>query len=225
MLRRAGCLGVPRTPARRAAWVTDPADSIVVRRILVIVVGLWLAGGVVLGGVLLIQHMVALPTPGTSSAKLRDQLARELPRDQRWHVMHVMYRSCPCSQRTIEHLLSSTRPAAIEELVVLVDDEGRGHAEDELLRQRGYRVRVITPRELRDEFDLEAAPVLVIARDDGELAYVGGYARHKQGAAFQDAEIVAALRQDDAPASLPVFGCPTSERLARALDPLGLRRP
>ena len=183
-----------------------------------------------LGGVLLIQHLVALPVPGTTSSKLRDQLARELgvdqsrQRRQRWHVMHVMYRACPCSQRTIAHLLSSQRPAATDELVLIADDEGRAAAEDERLRGRGYRVRVITPRQLRDDFDLEAAPVLVIARGDGELVYVGGYTRHKQGAAFEDLEILAALRQAGAPATLPVYGCPTSERLARSLDPLGLRR-
>lgn len=194
------------------------------RRLLVILIGLWVVGGGVLGGVLLIQHLVALPIPGTTSNKLRDQLARELPPDQRWHVMHVMYRACACSQRTIAHLMSSRRPAQSEELALIVDDEGRAAAEDQRLRDRGYRVRVITPWQLRQDFDLEAAPVLVIARADGQLAYVGGYTRHKQGAAFEDLEILAALRQADAPATLPVFGCPTSERLARAFDPLGLRR-
>jgi hypothetical protein len=108
--------------------------------------------------------------------------------------------------------------------VVLVDDDGRAGPEDEPLRQRGFRVRIATPRQLREDFDLEAAPVLVLARPGGELAYVGGYTRHKRGAAFEDLELLASLRHDEAPRALPVFGCPTSERLARLLDPLGLRR-
>lgn len=211
-----------------------------VRRVVLILLGLWLVGGVVLGGAMLVQHLVALPTPPPSNAALGAQMRRlfaggdaetnghghgqghDHGHDQ-WRVLHVMYRACPCSQRTIAHLTAAQRPAELDEVVVLVDDEGKPGAEDRQLAAHGYRVSVITPEALRRDFDLEAAPVLVIARPDGEVVYAGGYTRHKQSDAFEDLAILSELRQREDRAALPVFGCPTSDRLARQLDPLGLR--
>lgn len=175
-------------------------------------------------GILLLQHMVALPVPDTGDARLRAQMAQAFPSDGRWRAMHVLYRTCPCSQRTIAHLTEAPRPQALDELVLMIDDDGAAAAEDDLLRQRGFRVQVVTPAALGERFDLQAAPVLVIARPDGALAYVGGYNRHKQSAAYEDLQILAALRHEESPKSLPVFGCPTSEQLANQLDPLGLGR-
>lgn len=183
-------------------------------------------GGVVLGGAMLVQHLVALPAPPPSSASLGAQMHRLFAgrgAQGKWRALHVMYRACPCSQRTIAHLTAGPRPAELDEAVVLVDDEGKAGAEDQRLAAHGYRVLVTTPEALRRDFDLEAAPVLVIARPDGEVVYAGGYTRHKQSEAFEDLTILADLRQREDRAALPVFGCPTSDRLARQLDPLGLR--
>ncbi len=194
------------------------------RRVLVILLGLWAVGGVLLGGILLLQHMVALPVPDTTDARLRAQMEAAFPHDGRWRAMHVLYRSCPCSQRTIAYFIGVPRPAALDELVLMIDDDGAAGDEDQTVRQRGFRVQVVTPAALGERFDLQAAPVLVIARPDGALAYVGGYNRHKQSGAFEDRAIIAALRQEHTPETLPVFGCSTSEQLAERLDPLGLRR-
>ena len=157
--------------------------------------------------------------------RLRDAIAAWLPdHSGRWRVVHIMYRSCPCSRRTIEHLITSPRPAGLDELVLMVDDEGHPGSDDARLRAVGFRVEVITPAVLHDRFHVEAAPVLVVARPDHELAYVGGYNRSKQNPAYEDVAIIDAAGQRDAPAPLPVFGCATSDRLARQLDPLGLRK-
>ena len=198
------------------------------RRLLVVLLGLWLAGGIVLGGLLLVQHLIALPAPDVTSAQLRGQMQRVFHgrwrHDGHWHVMHVMYRACPCSQRTLAHLTGGKRPPDLDEMVLIVDDEGRSEEADLELVKHGYRVQVITPEALHRDYDLEAAPVLVIARPGGELAYVGGYTRHKQSNAYEDLAILSALRRQDDRNALPVFGCPTSEQLSRQLDPLGLRR-
>ncbi len=194
---------------------------------MLILLGLWLVGGVVLGGAMLVQHVVALPAPPPSSAALGAQMHRVFAgrgAQGKWLALHVMYRACPCSQRTITHLTAGPRPAELAEAVVIVDDEGRAGPEDQRLAAHGYRVSVITPEALRRDFALEAAPVLVIARPDGKVVYVGGYTRHKQSDAFEDLAILSELRQRKDRAALPVFGCPTSDRLARQLDPLGLRR-
>ncbi len=168
---------------------------------------------------------MALPAPAVTDMRLRDAVAAIHPdHAATWRAVHVMYRRCPCSQRTITHLRAAPRPADLDEVVVMVDDDGAPGPEDGTLRAAGFDVRVITPAALHAELDLEAAPVLVIARPDHELAYVGGYNRHKQSAAYEDLAILADLRADAPRASLPVFGCAVSARLADAVDPLGLGR-
>ena len=188
-----------------------------------IALGLWVAVVVVVGGLLLAPHLVALPAPAATDPHLRTALARELS-SGRWSVAHIMYRSCACSRRTIAHLVTRLRPAELEETVIMVDDTGAAGPEDRALRAAGFHVTVITPTTLRERFHVEAAPLLVVGRPDGELAYVGGYNRRKQSRAYEDLAIINDLRTQTARTSLPIFGCATSERLAGALDPLGLRR-
>jgi hypothetical protein len=194
-----------------------------VRRFGAVAVVVWLVAGTALGGVLLIRHVVALPTPDVTDTALREALRRDLPMPG-WRAIHFMYRACPCSRRTIAHLLEAHRPADVRELVVLVDDDGQGDPSDTRLVAAGFRVEVITPDVLRGRYHLEAAPVLVVMSPDDELAYIGGYNRHKQGPAYEDLAIISDLRAHRTARPLPVFGCATSARLARMLDPLNLAR-
>lgn len=188
-----------------------------------VAIGLWIATVVILGGLLLAPHLVGLPAPLTTDTHLRDALARELPTG-RWGVAHFMYRSCPCSRRTIAHLISDARPPNLDELVIVIDDHGSAGPDDDALRAAGFRVHVITPATLSERYHVEAVPLLVVARPDHELSYVGGYNRHKQSPAYEDLAIIRDLRDHAERASLPIFGCATSKRLASALDPLGLRQ-
>jgi hypothetical protein len=188
-----------------------------------VALALWLAGGIALGGILLLKHTVPLPVPAQDDAVLRDAIAALPGPGDRWRAVHVMYRSCPCSQRTITHLLDDARPADLDEHVVMIDDDGLAGPEDARLRAR-FHVEVVTPARFHAVFGAEAAPLFVVARPGGELAYVGGYNRHKQSARYEDASIIADLRRDGASAALPVYGCATSARLADTIDPLGLRR-
>jgi hypothetical protein len=195
------------------------------RASLVIGLVVWVGVCVLVGGLLLVQHLVALPTPPTSDASLAQAVAGVGSNHAGWwRVAHVMYRSCTCSQRTIAHLLTTRRPDRTDEIVVMVDDDGANAPEDVGLRAAGFQVEVITPDVLHARFHVEAAPLLVVARPDHELAYVGGYNRHKQSAAYEDLSILAELRAGSEPSPLPVFGCATSAQLANTLDPLGLRR-
>ncbi len=137
-------------------------------------------------------------------------------------MVHVMYRECPCSTRTVAHLLRRGAVFGIDELVLAVDDTGAAGPDDERLRAAGFRVEVITPKTLHETFDIEAAPMLVVAKPDGEIAYVGGYNRRKQEPKYMDVAIVRDAMREAAISPLPVFGCATSARLAGAVDPLGL---
>ena len=184
---------------------------------------LWLVGGSALGGILLIKHMIALPTPALGDPTLRDILAATT-RPGRWREVHFMYQSCNCSRRTIKHLLETPRDPEVDQVVVMVDDDGAPGAEDAPLRAGGFPVTLIKPEELRTRYHVEAAPVLVVITPEDELAYIGGYNRHKQSLAYEDREILAELRAHRAAAPLPVFGCATSARLAQIVDPLHLPR-
>jgi hypothetical protein len=55
------------------------------------------------------------------------------------------------------------------------------------------------------------------------VVYSGGYTSRKQGPEIEDVAIVAAVRAQKVPKTLPVFGCATARELASALDPLGLK--
>lgn len=202
-----------RMPAARA-----------VKRLAMIGLGLWGTVVIVVGGLLLAPHLISLPTPARADSRLRDAMITLVPAlAGRWSAIHVMYRSCACSRRTIDHLLQTRRPVDLAELVLVVDDEGESGAEDVALRAAGFRVQVITPRTLHDRFHIDAAPLLVVMSPDLDVAYVGGYSRHKQSNAYEDLGIIAGLRSRTELGPLPVFGCATNARLANAIDPLGLR--
>jgi hypothetical protein len=198
-----------------------PPPRRVRRRLAIAALVLWLVAGTALGGVLLVRHLVALPAPPIADRGLRDAVVATLP-DAHWRALHIMYRACPCSRRTVDHLVSRGRADGIDELVLMVDDAGAAGPEESRLRDAGYAVRVITPDTLHRTYHVEAAPLLVIASPAGELAYVGGYNRRKQSQGFDDVRILADLMASDAAVARPVFGCATSARLANALDPLGL---
>lgn len=192
---------------------------------MLVALGAWLVAGTLVGGLLLLRHMMALPVPAGTDPVLQRAIAAALPETGRWRAVHVMYRSCECSQLTIRHLTSSTRPPELDELILMVDDDGRPDPMDAGLRAHGFVVRVVTPAVLHAVFHVDAAPLLVIARPDHALAYVGGYGRSKRSPRYEDVSIVGDLRDRAAGRRpLPVFGCATSEQLAQRMDPLGLRR-
>jgi hypothetical protein len=192
------------------------------RKVAIVALVLWLGAGTVVGGVLLLRH-AALGVPATSNTILQSAIATTFPRAAgRWGMVHVMYRGCACSAKTIAHLVDRRAVPGIEELVLLVDDAGQGAADDQHIRDAGYRVSVITPRTLHETYAIEAAPVLIVVGADGTLAYVGGYNRRKQEPKFMDVAIVRDAMDKAAVPPLPVFGCATSSRLANFIDPLGL---
>lgn len=194
------------------------------RKLALVLLVTWIVAGVALGGVLLLRHTVALPAPPRTDPALRAAIAEVLPPSGgRLRAVHVLYRGCPCAARLTAHLTARRAHPGVDELVLFTDDENRPAPTDDALRGAGFRVQVITPSELRARFGIEATPLLVVALPDGALAYAGGYNRRKQAPRYEDAAILAeAARRADPRAALPIFGCPTSARLAAALDPLGL---
>lgn len=197
-------------------------SALTVRRVAHLALTVWAAVCVVVGGALLVFHLQPLPVPPVEDAQLQAALAASSTEAEqgRWRLVHVMYARCPCSNKIIEHLLSSTRPDDVAERVVVVD---ASDALRDRLRAGGFIVDVIDAPTLQQRYHLEAAPVLVVADNHGRLRYVGGYTERKQGPVSHDVEILEQLRRGDRLEGLPLFGCATSRTLQQAVDPFSLR--
>jgi hypothetical protein len=193
-----------------------------IRRLAVVVLlALWASAGLAVGATLMISHWAALPRPA-SNRRLGDLIVegRVVPKTGRWTALHVLYTSCRCSQRILDHLWSRRAIPGIDERVVLV---GPPRSYPALAAAAGYGVEALTPGELSARYGVAAAPLLVVADPSGRIRYSGGYTERKQGPDIRDGQIIAALMRDDAPAALPLFGCAVSRELQQALDPLRLK--
>ncbi len=182
------------------------------RKAALVALGLWLAAGMVAGGLLLLRH-APYRVPEVDDVHLRALTSELAPGT--FGVAHIMYRSCACSSRTLTHLLERGAIPGVDELVLLVDDDGASDPDDQRLVAAGFRVTAITPLTLKERFAIHAAPVLVVARPDHSVAYIGGYNRHKQEARYADVSIIGDVVHATEAAPLPVFGCATTAALER----------
>jgi hypothetical protein len=184
----------------------------------------WIAGFVVVGAYLLAPHLLTLPVPDTADPGFQRSMVQRLPAQHgRWLVLHVLDEDCLCSQRVLDHLLASPRPAETAERIVLIsrhEDAARVAA----IRAHGFDLDVVTPDQLVARYRVEAAPLLVIVSPADGVRYVGGYTPRKQAADIRDVQILAAVRAGERVVPLPTFGCAVGARLSQTVDPLGLRR-
>jgi hypothetical protein len=175
---------------------------------------------------LLAGHLLTLPRPDQSEvlrAALRDRRVPGNP--DRWTALHVLYADCGCSRRILDHLLERRALPGLDERIVLVlgEDETEAGALRPPALAAGFTFEVLTPEDLEARLGVESSPLLVIADPAGAARYVGGYTDRKRGPDIEDAAILARLRQGERVAPLPVFGCATSKKLQRKLDPLSLK--
>jgi hypothetical protein len=183
--------------------------------------GLWALSMVVAGTALMAAHWVALPVAdGSGGALAREILARDVNIAGRWHLVHVLFSECRCSARVMDHLLSRPVPADVQEHVVLV---GKADGRAQRVRDHGLDVMTVTPQELAQRFEIEAAPLLVVVDPQGMVRYLGGYTTHPQGLDYRELEILGRARQELEVGALPTFGCAVSQRLQSYLDPLRLK--
>jgi hypothetical protein len=195
---------------------SQPSPSASRRRLGGLALTAWFVATLGLGAGLLARHAVALPAltaPDRVGATLG---ALRRPEDRgRFLAVHVLYAACRCSQRIVDHLVTTARPAGWSELVLWVGDE----APSPELSRRGFTVQRLTRAEL-SRHGVEAAPLLVAIDPEDHVRYQGGYTERKQGPVIADLRILEAARDATAAASLPVFGCAVSDRLQRALTRL-----
>ena len=195
--------------------------------------GAWAVGIVVIGAFLMAGHLVSLPTPSLANAstnrRLEATLAARPAADQgRWSATHVLYQACGCSTRVLAHLVDRrARPDLIETVVYVHEGDPEGASllatDAEKIRGAGFRFEPLTPVELEQRYEVEAAPMLVVADPQGHVRYAAGYTDRSGAKQIDDVTIVDHLRSGQAVRPLPVFGCAVSHRVQEAIDPLGLK--
>lgn len=118
------------------------------------------------------QRRGPMLVPRTDRAALRAGIYRAFPRvEGRWGVVHVVDRTCSTSRWVIDHLLERRATVEVDELVIVVDRGGASEPSDSELVHAGFQVRIV-----RDTHDLGiGSPSMIVARPDGDLAYVGGH--------------------------------------------------
>jgi hypothetical protein len=180
----------------------------------------WAAVMLLIGTILMASHWLGLPVPVLENPKLQAALAELGGAAGRWQLVHVLYSQCRCSQRTLDYLQQRATPAQTLERLLLVGSDA--HAAS-AARQRGFLVEEITPAELTERFQLEAAPLLLVVDPEGTVRYAGGYTARQQGLDYQDLTILARLREHGGRERLPAYGCAVSRELQDQLDPLGVK--
>jgi len=184
-----------------------------------LLLGLWAAAMLLIGSYLLAPHLVALPAPGEIDPGLRAGIARVLRETEpgRWLALHVLYDSCGCSERVLQHLVGRKALPDVSERVVYVGAQGGPRGP---LLGAGFSYEQLDAEGLRSRYHVEAAPLLIVADGGGRVRYVGGYTARKRGPEIRDVDIVRRVQGGEAVAPLPVFGCAVSAALRSALDPL-----
>ncbi|HTU63383.1 MAG TPA: hypothetical protein VMF89_33205 [Polyangiales bacterium] len=192
------------------------------RRIAQGALGLWGLLAFVVTGSLASAHEYTLPHPERSDPRLNAALAAQrTPADAgRFSVTHVMYAACSCSQSIIDHLEQRRARKDVAEHVVLV---GRDAELSARITRAGYRLDNIEPIALKQRYGIEAAPLLIIADAQGQIAYMGGYTTQKQGLDIRDTVLIDELLAGKHTVELPLLGCAVSRALQSLLDPFGLK--
>lgn len=192
----------------------------------------WALVVLVLGSFLLAGHLVSLPAPAMAGERLTATLAaRPGARPGLWSAVHVLYEGCGCSSRVLSHLTRRTARPDLDETVIYARAAGAGPpSADEAataaaVRSAGFRFEALTPAELETRYQVESAPLLLVADPGGVVRYAGGYTDRSGGKPIFDLTIIDGLKSGHAVQALPVFGCAVSSRVQRAIDPLGLKYP
>lgn len=174
---------------------------------------------IVVGGCLLAFHLLALPAPAPTDARLAAGV-EGLATEPGWHAFHFLYADCRCSRNVLGQLLHRDLAFPAETIVLF----GRlDPTEHRALTSRGFRVIVVDPADAEARFGAVAAPLLVVRDPSRRIAYSGGYTTSKQAIHLADREVFTALLAGRPISPLPIFGCAVSQRLAKTTDPLGLR--
>ena len=178
----------------------------------------WSAMLLVGAAYLLAAHVAPLPQPAHEVLAADVAVQRRPDERGQWLALHALYADCGCSQRVVEHLLARRPLAGVKERVLMVGDSP--HVAE--LLAAGYAVDQLDETTLGDRYGFEAAPSFALVDPHGQVRYLGGYTRTKQGNDFVDVSATRAALRGDSVTPYPVLGCAISRQLKERRDPLGL---
>jgi hypothetical protein len=178
-----------------------------------------LAAAVLVGDLALASHLPFAPDLN----KFRNLAFSTNAVPKTWRAVHVLAAGCRCSRGVAEYLASRGPVSGLQESVLLI---GSDPVISRLIALRSLAETTITPGEADERYHLEGAPWLVIIAPDDSIRYAGGYStdRNPRGG-YLDVSIWNAVSAGKSYRPLPAFGCAVSERVQRAIDPLGLKYP
>jgi hypothetical protein len=180
-----------------------------------LLLGVWTAAVVVIGGVLMSYHQPFL-TPDARILSLGSASERG-----RWRALHIVSGSCVCSRRVMEHLLQRRPQAGLVEEVLMIEGSESPLAGTEGLLDKleaaGFTVSRLAAEDIPASSGLHGVPVLIYATPENKLAYLGGYGKSGD----QDVAIYRQVRRGDLADPLPVLGCAVGNRVRGRADPVG----
>lgn len=165
--------------------------------------------------ILMAQHNL----PFSIDVKTPSQIIKTLSDKDHLSVTHILSAKCKCSKRVGRHLEETLRPEFLQETIVIVDGTLPNETE---LSKKGFKLSHISVADLKTQFNLEAAPVLLVSDSSGELKYSGGY-KNIDEMDHRDLEIVSEVKGGSKVVALPVLGCALSPALKTAMDPFKLK--
>jgi len=175
--------------------------------------------GLIIAG-LMTGHWVVLPHPEVGESLTPTEPEFSGSADAELTALHFLYADCPCSRRVLNHVLDRQTIAGVCEKIVLIGDD---HTIRGLALSSGYQFEAVAADELKAQYGVEAAPLLVVTDPKANIVYSGGYTTRKQGPAILDVATITALTKGKSPACLPVYGCAVSQELQALVDPFGLK--
>lgn len=139
-----------------------------------------------------------------------------------WKLVHVLSEECSCSRSVMDYLLERGSSDGIAEEIVLLGESSQLR---ESLVEAGYAVQLVDPESFCTQFQSEGVPFFQILEGDAPPRYSGAYFKnaYRGTSGFLDLSTLEHLQAGGLVVNRPVYGCPTSDRLKRMLDPFKLK--
>lgn len=188
------------------------AEKIRNKKILLGVTLIWAIGLIIVMSSLLVEHTISFK-PLIFSFK-NEASHSDLS------LTHVLGAGCKCSKTVAQYLHDRKPLKDVAETVVLI-----GNDKDLETLVSGYNLKKVTPESIDSEL-IVGVPYLFVKNASDIVLYAGGYSSSHitEKTNFLDLEILNSFRgKGRTPASLPVFGCATSQKYRSLLDPFNLK--
>lgn len=168
---------------------------------------------------LMMNHVFAMPAP-TDDERLEAALAKVRRHSDRPLALHIIYENCSCTNLLVEELLERGPTNHWEEVILFVGASPERHRR---AQRNGFETHQSSALQLKTQWGVEAAPVLLLLDQSGALAYAGGYFETPATVSPQEVRLMRQLLEGTELSPLPIYGCAVSAQLQAQTDPLGIK--